>query len=321
MIQAGHEADIVTFPFNPAVPERIGDQMLACRLIDLTEVHGTKVDRLIALKFPAYLIPHPHKIVWVLHQHRAAYDLWDYPHEQLRASPRGQLVRETIQRGDEQLREAKAIFANSKNVARRLQDFCGIEAQPLYHPPPGAEAFRCARDAGDYLFFPSRISASKRQSLIVEALAATKFPVKVRFAGVADSAEYGKSIMSLAQRLRVEERIEWLGYVDDEQKREQYARAVAVLFPPLDEDYGYVTLEAMLSSKPVITCDDSGGPLEFVEPERTGIVTRPTAGALAAAMDRLWEDRPLAARLGKQGRASYDRLRLSWPNVVEQLLA
>jgi glycosyltransferase involved in cell wall biosynthesis len=321
LIAAGHEAEIVTFPFNPAVPERIPDQMLACRLIDLTEVHGAKVDRLIALKFPAYLIPHPNKVVWVLHQHRAAYDLWNYPYEELSSSPRGLLVRDAIRRGDRLLNEAKAVFANSRNVANRLQQFCGIQSQPLYHPPPDAEAFHCARDVGDYLFFPSRISASKRQSLVLEALAETKQPVKVRFAGVPDSAEYGKRLKALATKLGVASRVEWLGFISDEQKREHYSRAIAVLFPPMDEDYGYVTLEAMLSSKAVITCDDSGGPLEFVQRDRTGIVAKPWANALATAMDRLWEDRAFAAKLGQEGRHCYQQLGLSWSNVVRQLLA
>jgi glycosyltransferase involved in cell wall biosynthesis len=321
LVREGHEAEIVTVPFNPAVPERIADQMLACRLVDLTEIHGTRVDRLIGLKFPAYLIPHPNKVVWVLHQHRAAYDLWDYPFEELGASPRGVMVREAIRRGDQLLKEAQHVFANSKNIANRLGHFCGINATPLYHPPPNAEAFFCADKTDDYFFFPSRFSASKRQSLVLEALALTREKVKVRFGGVADSAEYGKRLRQLATKLGVETRVEWLGYITEEEKRDQYARALAVIFPPVDEDYGYITLEAMLSSKAVVTCEDSGGPLEFVSPRKTGLVVKPTAAALAAALDELWQDRSLAAKLGRAGRESYERLGLSWSNVVKKLLS
>lgn len=321
LVREGHEAEIVTVPYNPAVPERIADQMLACRLLDLTEIHGTRVDRLIGLKFPAYLIPHPNKVVWVLHQHRAAYDLWDYPFEELSASPRGIIVREAIRRADQLLTEAHTVFANSKNVANRLGHFCGINATPLYHPPPHAEDFFCADKTDDYLFFPSRLSASKRQSLVLEALALTREKVKVRFAGVADSAEYGKRLKQLAMKLGVESRVQWLGYVTQEEKAENYARALAVIFPPVDEDYGYITLEAMLSSKAVVTCEDSGGPLEFVAPRKTGLVTKPTPAALAEAMDELWQDRTQAAKLGQAGRASYERLGLSWSEVVKKLLA
>ena len=321
LIREGHEAEIVTVPFNPAVPERIADQMLSCRLLDLSEIHGTRVDRLIGLKFPAYLIPHPNKVVWVLHQHRAAYDLWDYPFEELAASPRGLMVREAIRRGDQLLNEAQAVFANSKNIANRLGHFCGINATPLYHPPPNAEGFFCADRTGDYFFFPSRLSASKRQSLVLEALALTKEKVKVRFAGVADSAEYGKRLRQLATKLGVETRVEWLGHITEEEKRDQYARALAVIFPPVDEDYGYITLETMLASKAVVTCEDSGGPLEFVSTRKTGLVTKPSAAALASALDELWQDRSLAAKLGRAGRENYERLGLSWPDVVKKLLS
>lgn len=321
LIAESHEADIVTFPFNPAVPERILDQMLACRLLDLTKVHGTPIDRLIALKFPAYLIPHPNKVVWVLHQHRAAYDLWNYPFEDLEASPNGQIVREAIRRADCQLGDARAVFANSKNIANRLGYYCAIHSVPLYHPPPHAEAFFCARETEDYFFFPSRLSASKRQNVVLEALALTRRPVKVRFAGLADSPEYGRRLQALAEKLGVASRVEWLGLISEEEKRESYAKSVAVIFPPMDEDYGYVTLEAMLSSKAVITCEDSGGPLEFVQQEKTGLITKPWAGTLAEAMDRLWEDRALSAKYGREGRNCYDELGLSWPKVVAQLLA
>lgn len=321
LIRAGHEAEIVTVPFNPAVPERIPDQMLACRLLDLTEIHGTRIDRLIGLKFPAYLIPHPNKVVWVLHQHRAAYDLWDYPFEELSASPGGGIVREAIRRGDQLLGEAKAVFANSRNIANRLGHFCGINAIPLYHPPPNADSFFCGKKSEDYFFFPSRLSASKRQSLVLEALAQTKEKVKVRFAGVADSPEYGRRLKTMTKKFGVEDRVEWLGFLTEEEKRDAYASALGVIFPPVDEDYGYITLEAMLSSKPVVTCEDSGGPLEFVVHRKTGLIAKPTPADLAKALDELWTERGAAAKYGRTGRESYEQLGLSWKTVVDRLLA
>jgi glycosyltransferase involved in cell wall biosynthesis len=119
----------------------------------------------------------------------------------------------------------------------------------------------------------------------------------------------------------VEARVDWLGQISEGQKRENYARAVGVIFPPVDEDYGYITLEAMLSSKAVVTCEDSGGPLEFVSHRKTGLVTKPTAAALAEALDELWQDRSLAVKLGRAGRENYERLGLSWSEVVKKLLA
>lgn len=320
LCEAGHEAEIVTVPFKWYPSEKVLDHMLACRLLDLTEVAGTPVDLLIGLKFPAYLIQHPNKVIWILHQHRTAYELWDHPLGDLIYSPDGIEVRDAIRHADRTLiPQARAVFANSENVARRLKEYCGLDAEPLYHPPPHAEDFYCAA-AEDYLFFPSRLCLPKRQSLVLEALAETRQPVRVRFAGTPDRPAYADELKKLARKLRVQGRAEWLGQISEEEKRRAYARSLGVIYPPVDEDYGYVTLEAMLSSKPVITCTDSGGPLEFVRHGETGLIADPTMQSLALTMDTLWENRELSKEWGARGRALYDEMNINWKHVVQKLL-
>jgi glycosyltransferase involved in cell wall biosynthesis len=317
----GHEAEIVALPFKWYPPERILDQMLACRLLDVTESGGTSVNCLIGLKFPAYLIPHPNKVLWILHQHRPAYDLWKACGGDLIHYPNGAQICHVIRRTDRQLiLQARTIFTNSANVSRRLKRYCGIDSTPLYHPPQHAEQFY-SRAAEHYFFFPSRLQPLKRQALVLEALSRTRQPVCVRFAGVPDHPEYAKTLQRLARELNVHRRVEWMGYLTEEEKRSLYANALGVIFPPLDEDYGYVTLEAMLSSKPVITCMDSGGPLEFVHAGETGLIVEPTPAALAVAMDQLWANPEQAQRLGTAGFTLYQSLDISWPKVVQRLLS
>lgn len=321
LIAAGHEAEILAIPFKWYPPEKILDHILACRLLDVSEVAGTRVDRLIGLRFPAYLIPHPNKVLWILHQHRTAYELWDHALSDLVYYPNGSQVRDAIEQADRTLiPEARAVFANSQNVARRLKHFCDIDSTPLYHPPPGAEKFYSA-NAGDYLFFPSRLCIPKRQELALKALAVTRNPVRLCFAGVSDHPDYTDKLQSLARKLKVQKRVEWLGGISEDEKRARYASALTVVYPPIDEDYGYVTLEAMLSHKPVITCRDSGGPLEFVLDHETGLITDPTPEALAVAFDTVWENRDKAASWGAAGRARYESLNLCWTNVVQKLLS
>lgn len=317
----GHEAEIVTMPFKWYPPERIMDHMLICRLLDLTESSGTPVDRVIGLKFPAYLIPHPNKVLWILHQHKAAYELWDHPLNDLSQLPNSSRIRDAIHRADQQfIPEAKRIFTIATTVSDRLKKYCGIESVPLYHPPRHAKRFYCA-EAEDYLFFPSRLAPVKRQSLVLEAMAQTRQPIRLRFAGTADSPLYTEELKRRALKLGVDHRVEWLGHVTEEEKRRCYAHARGIIFPPLDEDYGYVTLEAMLASKPVITCEDAGGPLEFVRHEKTGLIARATPEGLASAMDNLWSDREQAKALGEAGRARYRALNISWSEVVKRLLS
>ena len=319
--EAGHEAEILAIPFKWYPPEKILDHILACRLLDASEVAGTRVDRLIGLRFPAYLIPHANKVLWILHQHRTAYELWDHALSDLVYYPNGSQVRDAIEYADRKLiPEARAVFANSRNVAQRLKSFCDIDSTPLYHPPPGAEKFY-STEADDYLFFPSRLCIPKRQELVLEALALTGSPVRVSFAGTSDHPDYAGKLESLARKLKVQKRVEWLGGISEDEKRVRYAGALAVVYPPVDEDYGYVTLEAMLSSKPVITCRDSGGPLEFVVDRATGLIADPTPEALAAAFDFVFENREKAKEWGEAGRDRYASLNLSWSNVIQKLLA
>jgi glycosyltransferase involved in cell wall biosynthesis len=319
---AGHEAEIVAIPFKHYPPERVVDHMLVCRLLDLTESFGNPIDRVIGLKFPAYLVPHPKKVLWILHQHRSAYDLWDHPEAgDLRNSPNGRLIRNTIRQADENLmRESQAVFTISQNVSRRLLHGCGIESKPLYNPPAGADSFYCAA-VGDYFLYPSRLNPLKRQTLILEALALTRQPVRVLFAGPSDHPQVLEECERLVQTLGLTGRVQFLGQVSEPEKLKLYSEALGVLFTPLDEDYGYVTLEAMLARKPVLTCTDSGGPLEFVENMATGLVVEPSREAIASGMDAIWADRSRASKWGAAGYERYKSLNISWSNVVDQLLA
>jgi glycosyltransferase involved in cell wall biosynthesis len=319
LIAAGHQVEQVRLPFKWYPPERILDQILAMRLFDLAESNGTRVDRLIGLKFPAYLLPHPSKVLWILHQFRQAYDFWGGELSDLTRFPNGLEVRDAVRSADRAfIPEAQAVYANSRNVAGRLKRFCGIDAEPLYHPPSGAELFHSG-PAENYLYLPSRINPTKRQLLVVDALALCREPVRVRFSGVADDAGYERAIGDRIRDLDVGGRVEFLGPADEVTKRELYARCLGVVFPPVDEDYGYVTLEAMLARKPVITCSDSGGPLEFVRDGETGLVAEPTAAGLAAAMDRVWAGRAIAALWGEAGRELYEQQDISWNRVVSTL--
>lgn len=320
LLSAGHQSEIVALPFKWYPPARILDQMLASRLFDLSEFSGERVDTVIGLKFPAYLMPHPRKKLWLLHQHRTAYDLWGSHLCDLRHEPDGSQIRQVIINADNQVfQETPQLFTISENVSRRLMHYNRVDSTPVYHPPKNAERFHCA-SAKDYLFFPSRITKFKRQELVIQAIAKAKSRVTVIFSGKPDFARELEDLMALAARLGVLDRITFTGEISEEAKIEYYAGSLAVIYPPLDEDYGYCTLEAMLSSKAVITLSDSGGPLEFVEHGETGLVVTPTPESLADALDTIWENRSATERMGRAGRERYDLLNITWKHVLDCLL-
>ena len=136
LIEAGYNAEVVALPFKWYPPSEIMQSALAWRLLDLSEANGKPVDLVIGMKFPAYLVAHERKVLWIMHQYRAAYNLWGTPFDDLSTYPDGAQVRQWIQQVDTQLiPDAKKVFANSKTVAERLRHYNQIESEPLYHPP------------------------------------------------------------------------------------------------------------------------------------------------------------------------------------------
>ncbi len=134
---------------------------------------------------------------------------------------------------------------------------------------------------------------------------------------IAGTGSHREALETLTASLGLTSRVQFLGEVTDDQMVDLYAGALAVVFPPFDEDYGYVTLEAFLSHKPVVTTSDAGGPNEFVSDGINGYVTAPDPRAIAEAVASLDADRRRAARMGDAG---YDLARsITWASVIDRL--
>ena len=317
LIRAGHNAEVVALPFKWYPPAEIMRSALAWRLLDLSEANGKPVDLVIGMKFPAYLVAHPRKVLWIMHQYRAAYNLWNTPFDDLSTYPDGPQVREWIRQADNRLiPQAKKVFANSKTVADRLRRYNNIESQPLYHPPPRAESLR-AGDQGDYIFYPSRLEPQKRQELLIEAAQFLKTPIRVILAGGSRDAKHYES---LVKQYGVCDRVCLRGFVKEAEMLELYANALGVCYLPFDEDYGYVTLEGMLAAKPVVVASDGGGATEFIEHNGEGLVVAPVPQAIAEALDSLYADRVRARTMGERGKEKLTAMNLSWQTVVENLI-
>jgi glycosyltransferase involved in cell wall biosynthesis len=317
---AGHNAEILTLPFKWYPQQTLVNTILASKLMDISNFNGINIDKVIALKFPMWLLPHPDMSLWILHQHRAAYDLWDSNLSDLAAMPDGKALRDLIRREDSNaIERCKGIYTISHNVSARLKQYNHIDSDVLYPPPRAMDRFR-VDSYGDYFFFPSRITPIKRQELVVEALAQVPEPVKVIFAGEPDSPQYMETLKKRVKELGVQDKVEWRGRISEEDKFDLYANALMVIFPPVDEDYGYVTPEAMLSSKAVLTLEDSGGATEFIVNEETGLVVQPDARSLAMAISRVWNNREEAQSLGGNARGRVDKIDLSWERIIESLL-
>jgi len=311
----GYPTEIVSVPFKWYPKEEILANAAAWRLLDLSESNGRPIDLLIATKFPTYFARHPHKVAWLIHQHRAAYELAgtvfsDFAHTESDVALRERLVALDTQ----MLGECRRLFANARNTADRAQRFNGVPAQALYHPPRLADRLTPG-PYGDYILSVGRLESVKRVDMAIRALALV--PGRLRLVIAGTGTQRG-NFEALAASLGIADRVHFLGAVDDETLLSLYTGARAVVFPPYDEDFGYVTLEAFLSRKAVVTTTDAGGPTEFVVDGVNGFVCPPDPAAMAGAFARLDADVALAATLGDAGHATASTI--TWTGVIEQLV-
>jgi len=311
----GYEADLVSVPFKWSPKDEILTHAAAWRMLDLSESNGVPIDLVIATKFPSYFARHPNKVAWLVHQHRAAYELCgteysDFVHADLDVGLRRTLIALDTQ----MLGECRRLYAIGGNTAARVLAFNGLRAEPLYHPPRLAERL-AAGPAQDYVLSVGRLESIKRHDLAIRAMALRPGPSRLVIVGTGTQEA---NLHRLVEDLDLGDRVRFAGAVDDEQLLALYAGALGVFYAPFDEDYGYVTLEAFLARKPVVTARDSGGPLEFVLDGVNGLVCDPRPDAVADAFSRLATDRAGAAALGESG---FERARrVTWDGVIETLV-
>jgi glycosyltransferase involved in cell wall biosynthesis len=312
--ELGHEADLVTVPFKWYPGTRVLTQAFLWRLLDLEEADGRPIDLVIPTKFPSYVVRHPNKVVWLVHQFRQAYELDGTDLRQFDDSPEDRAARRAVHRLDRQaLGEARKLFAISSNVAGRLRASTELEAEVLL-PPPQELAYACeAYD--DFVLSVSRLDRAKRIDLLLEA-AAQQPGMRVVLVGEGPDRE---RLEALAERHGLDGRATFAGRVDSDELARLYGRCLAVYYAPYDEDYGIVPYEAFLAEKPVITTSDAGGPLDVVSDRRTGIVCEPRAEAIAAACAHLLSNPEDARAWGRAGHSL--AARLSWRATAERLVA
>lgn len=313
----GFDAQLVRIPMYWEPAERLLDEALICQLLRLDDY-----DRVIASKFPSYGIPHRDMRIWLVHQFRQAYDLWDEGASNIPDTPRGRDIRQAIYDYDlNAFRTAQRLVCVAEPIRQRLSYYMGIEA-PICRLPVNDEELFADTGREPYIFAGGRVNGAKRQHLLVQALALTKSKIGLVVCGPPDGAADKAELEELVERLDLRDRVKLdLRFVERSELAAYLNNALAAAYLPFQEDsVGYVTAEAFLASKPVLTTTDSGGVLEIVHDAETGYVREPDPVALAEAMDRFAEDPARCVRQGQTALEVWRARGITWQQSIAMLM-
>jgi glycosyltransferase involved in cell wall biosynthesis len=256
---------------------------------------------------PSHWIRHKNdRVIWYCHTPlRDVYDLYQYRMSLKKAyqKPVHMLGAKGVRSIDRRIvKDIDFIFANSSNTESRIRKYYGRDDAVVLN---GGIDYKLYKDLGaeKYFFYPSRISQNKRQDYAIRAFSAFKKKVKgykLILAGAVSKddfyASYYNDIKSAAKAVGDVQIIE---NPTDAKQRSLFAHSTAVLYTPINEDYGLVPLEAMASGKPVIAVNE-GGPRSTIVNGKTGFLIN-SEDEMANKM-RFFADNPQAAKeLGKAG--------------------
>jgi len=295
--------DLIEVPCSENTFEDILRGYLSCYDLDLSGYDGV-----ISSKAPTFGVRHSNHVCYLMHTIRVFYDMFD----EIKQDKSNYDRRKLIYRMDKEFLTfpmTKKLFSIGHEVSNRLEKYIGIKSEPL-HPGITSEGFYC--ENYDYIFMPGRLHKWKRVDLVIEAMKYVQSPIKLKIAGT------GEYMNFLKEMAKDDSRIEFLGFVDDQYMRKLYANSLMVTFTPINEDYGYILHEAFKSYKPVITCNDSGEPTQFIKHGYNGYIATPSPKDIAKYIDLLYCNKEDAKIMGENGYLTIEKI--NWDSVVLTLL-
>jgi glycosyltransferase involved in cell wall biosynthesis len=310
---AGHTATQIKVVVDESTFESILEAYCNCFYLDLNDY-----DLVISTKAPTYMVRHRNHISYLLHTIRVFYDMFDVefnPKDKENLKQR-KLIHKFDKYGLHPSRTKKHCVIG-ETVAKRFKD-----ADPFWNPinfeviyPASTISDFNEPKEGEFIFLPGRLHRWKRVDLVIKAMKYVPYDVKLLIAGKGEDAE---ELKKLVKHLKLEDKIEFLGLVSDDELLELYSRSIVVPYTPKSEDFGYITLEAFKSKKPVITCYDSGEPPYIVNDRLSGFVVEPDPKKIAEKINYFMANPDEAKRMGENGYNSVQDV--TWENATKKIL-
>lgn len=309
------KAELVLLPFKWYPEKQILNEILAWRLLDLSESNGIKIDLVISTKFPSYAIKHPNKVLWLVHQYRQMYDLADTQYDIPNSTTDKKEIRDELKRLDNQfLAEYKTIYTISDTISNRLKKYNGFDSIPLL-PPPALSSQIVSKGYGDYILYIGRLDPLKRVDLLIDAIIINS---KAKAIIIGSGSEYN-ILKQIIKEKNIENRCSILGFVSDSELIKHLSLCRAVFYAPIDEDYGYVTIEAFLAHKPVITCRDSGEVYNIVTKTKSGFISDNNPKSISSILDKIYSLSTTQLKEISQNGYNFAK-KIKWDNIIQKLV-
>src|SRR3989339_237734 len=168
--------------------------------------------------------------------------------------------------------------------------------------------------ADDYILFVGRPTPQKGMEYLIDA--SDDIPCQIVLGATgADTKDYEEA---MTKKVEKKKNIVWIHkLLKEEEYIQLYSSAKIFICPSIYEPFGIINLEAMACKTPVIA-SATGGILEVVLPEETGILVEPkNSKQIADAVNRLLKDESLRNKFGLNGRARVEKY-FSWENIAKQ---
>lgn len=188
-----------------------------------------------------------------------------------------------------------------------------LAADEQYHPLMGRERDEAVRAKYSlpekYVLYMGGFDKRKRVSEILEAYTYIKraaegnYPLVIAGREPQWQAPLFPDLRAIAAELDVTESVQWIGYVDEEDKPSLYRMASVFVYPSEYEGFGLPPLEAMASGTPVVAADE----VIFDETLQEGAYLVDGARAMAGAIISLNIQPPFRETMVNQGLAQATR--------------
>lgn len=126
-------------------------------------------------------------------------------------------------------------------------------------------------DSAFKLIFLSRVEEKKGLALLLESLALLNFSWNLTIAGAGEQSYVG-SLKIKAESLKLSNRIDWIGQVNDQQKFQLMAEHDLLLLPSYNENFANVVIESLSVGTPVLISNQVGLS-DYIKEKNLGWIT------------------------------------------------